>query len=170
MKANNPGRLCLECGFCCNGVIFADVKLQPGEDAARLRSLGLPLSGRRFRPPCAAWKDCRCQIYDERPGYCRAFDCLLLKSLQAGRVEYSEALRIVSSTKRNVQRVLRLLRELGDADEPADLRTRFLRVSRWVEMGAPTKAQAALFSDLTLAFHELDQTLRRSFYDAPPSA
>ncbi|HEV2210350.1 MAG TPA: YkgJ family cysteine cluster protein [Verrucomicrobiae bacterium] len=35
--------LCLACGLCCNGVIFADVKLQPDDSAEALRNLGLPL-------------------------------------------------------------------------------------------------------------------------------
>src|SRR5438132_2396309 len=36
--------LCLECGLCCNGVIFADVRLQPGDDPKRLKALGLAVA------------------------------------------------------------------------------------------------------------------------------
>lgn len=45
-------RLCLTCGICCNGTLFRDVELQPGEDVGRFAELGLPLQwhGRRKRP------------------------------------------------------------------------------------------------------------------------
>src|ERR1700761_4281735 len=88
--------LCLECGLCCNGVIFADVQLQPGDDAAKLRSLGLAFaSNQKFKQPCTAFGGCRCNIYSDRPQYCREFECLLLKSVKAGRTETSTALRII---------------------------------------------------------------------------
>ena len=32
--------LCLECGLCCNGVLFADVRLQDGDKAEKLRGWG----------------------------------------------------------------------------------------------------------------------------------
>ena len=60
--------LCLACGLCCNGVLFKDVELREGDDAAKLKSLGLPLEQlkrkRRFPQPCAALcADNRCRIY-----------------------------------------------------------------------------------------------------------
>src|SRR5437868_1476023 len=96
-STDNSSALCLECGLCCNGVIFADVRLQRGDDPGRLRALGLPIAtphapssasplrktggvpAPRFAQPCAALDGCRCRIYADRPAYCRQFDCLLLK-------------------------------------------------------------------------------------------
>src|SRR5229473_316362 len=93
--------ICLACGLCCNGTIFADVKLQAGDDTSRFRSLGVGLrqvgcesglSQSRLRPasvpqPCAAFDGCRCQIYAERPKYCRQFECLLLRSVWLGQCQ-----------------------------------------------------------------------------------
>jgi len=99
--------LCNACGLCCNGVLFKDVQLQPGDDAAHLRSLGLPIreprrvpprTGRsphshevrktRFPQPCAALCDGnRCRIYAERPARCREFECALFKSVAAGETK-----------------------------------------------------------------------------------
>jgi len=165
VKVSDPQNLCLECGFCCNGVLFADVKLQADDNPSRLRSLGVPVSGSRFRQPCSAWEDCRCRIYSDRPRYCRDFECLLLKSLKSSRVDYPIALGLVRSTQAKVEQVRKLLRSLGDKDERSSLRERFLRTSKRLESGRWTKADAALYSELTLAFHDLDQVLRRSFYD-----
>ena len=59
--------LCLACGLCCDGTLFADVKLQPADEPERLRQHGLRLlherAGKdllpddphlRFSQPCAA--------------------------------------------------------------------------------------------------------------------
>src|SRR5262245_12458302 len=104
-------RLCLACGLCCNGVLFKDVKLQPGDDAVKLRTLGLPLrSGRgaenhisssparlgklKFTQPCAALcADNLCHIYADRPVRCRQFECALLKTALANNVEVKAAMR-----------------------------------------------------------------------------
>ena len=40
---NAINQLCPACGLCCNGVLFADVELQPGDNAGRLIDLGMAL-------------------------------------------------------------------------------------------------------------------------------
>src|SRR3954464_7170194 len=99
MAKSSNNSLCLECGLCCNGAIFADVRLQPEDDPARLKTLGLSISTpqsrqgtRHFNQPCSALDGCRCRIYTGRPAYCRLFDCLLLKSVNEGRTGTAEAL------------------------------------------------------------------------------
>ena len=53
---NSVDQLCPNCGLCCNGVLFADVELQPGDDAGRLAALGMALKKkggqRAFVQPC----------------------------------------------------------------------------------------------------------------------
>ena len=165
MEANSPNNLCLECGFCCNGVIFADVKLQRGDDASRLRTLGLAISANRFRQPCVAWRDCRCSIYDQRPEYCRQFECLLLKNVQEGRVTFPRASHIIGSAKSQVENVMRLLRALGNNDEALSLKARFQQITKLLETETSNDEIASLYSELTLAYHDLNQLLRESFYD-----
>src|SRR5690242_17601591 len=91
-----PEDICLTCGLCCNGAIFADVVLQTGDDLGRLESAGLTFlaapgqrvptgsRNRRFSQPCAAFDGCQCRIYSERPRHCQKFECLLLKGVKAG--------------------------------------------------------------------------------------
>jgi hypothetical protein len=67
---NGSSQLCLACGLCCDGTLFADVELQPGDSADRLRELGQKLpqgkdaEGKpvhKFAQPCPALgADCRC--------------------------------------------------------------------------------------------------------------
>src|ERR1017187_4996 len=124
MNSGDSNQLCLECGLCCNGVIFAHGQLQPEDDPARLQALGLVLVAKRkveigkqrFHQPCAAFDGCRCKIYADRPKYCREFECLLLKKVQAGLVETAAARRVIRATLRRAEGGKRLLRKLGGGD------------------------------------------------------
>ena len=53
-------QLCPNCGLCCNGVLFADVELRAGDDAKKLKKLGLephpkPKTKMAFAQPCACF-------------------------------------------------------------------------------------------------------------------
>src|SRR5271170_4181088 len=108
MSAGRPtdavAQLCPNCGLCCNGVLFADVELRAGDDAERLRQLGLTLEkkgqGRlAFVQPCACFDGKFCGIYADRPKRCRTFECGLLKRVQAGGLDADAALKTIAKTK-----------------------------------------------------------------------
>jgi Fe-S-cluster containining protein len=164
-------QLCPQCALCCNGVLFKDVELQPGDDAERLKALGLPFLKTRqpkFPQPCAALgADRCCRIYSERPKRCREFECALLKSVIAGESEISTALRAIRDAHKRAERVKRLLRELGDNEESRALSLRFKRMQRRLESTAFSEAEADIFGELTLAVHDLNLLLRAKFYPTP---
>jgi len=171
MKSSDASSLCLECGLCCNGVIFGHGQLQPGDDVQQLRELGLRLKkpqaetrNPKFLQPCATLDGCRCQIYADRPKYCREFDCLLLQGVLADRVGLPAARRRVRFAIRRVEKVKRLLAELGDTDESVALSLRFRRVKRRLEMSAADAATAERYGRLTLAMHDLNLLLGENFY------
>jgi Fe-S-cluster containining protein len=159
-------KLCLSCGLCCNGVIFADVQLQRGDDAAKLRSLGIlkANNAKKFPQPCAMHDGCRCTIYKDRPRYCREFECLLLKNAQEGRVSESEAMRVIKDTLKLSERVQSLLNELGDSDASVALSKRFQAMRRRIENGPASAEQIDTFGSLTVAVHELNVLLSERFY------
>jgi Fe-S-cluster containining protein len=173
MNFGDSNELCLECGLCCNGVIFADGQLQPEDDAQRLRTLGLRLAktnpkskiqNPKFHQPCAAFDGCRCNIYADRPKYCRAFECLLLRDVKAGDLEADAARRIIRDARRRVDKVKKLLRELGDADEHIALSIRFRKMKRRLETSELDDERADRFGELTLAVHDLNVLLSGRFY------
>jgi Fe-S-cluster containining protein len=166
-------------------VIFANVKLLPEDDVPKLLELDMPLlkirSKRdnsfsaslksvkwRFLQPCAAYDGCRCEIYSARPKYCREFDCLLLKSVQEGKTTRARALRVIRAARRQADLVKKLLGLLGDTQENVALADRFRRLSKLLTQAGLDKAQANLFSQLSLAFHDLNLLLNDAFYPAPP--
>jgi Fe-S-cluster containining protein len=169
MNENNSVDLCLECGLCCNGVIFADVQLQPTEvQTLKSRVQGLASLGKsgqvKLPQPCAAFDGCRCRIYSERPKYCRQFECLLLKNVQAGRLGRAAASQTVRTAKERAEKVRALLRELGDGDEQSALSLRFQRVAKRFEKSPLTARKAAIYADLTVAHHDLNMLLSQVFY------
>jgi hypothetical protein len=184
-NGSTPEAICLACGLCCNGVIFADVKLQPGDNPAPLQLLGLPLRfGRnprqeapassattgsvlhtaKFTQPCAAYDGRHCRIYSDRPRYCREFECQLLKNVRAGRTRIDVALAIIRTARRRADKVRRLLRQLGDSDDATALRVRVRCTSKRLEKLGPDDAGAEVYRQLTLAFHNLNLLLSEAFY------
>ncbi len=177
-------KICLTCGLCCNGVIFADVQLQRGDDAAKLETLGLPLTNlqkrkiaqtagstlknaahkTKFPQPCLAFDGCHCRIYADRPKQCRAFECALLKSVNGGEVKPADALQTIEKARRRAEKVRQLLRKLGDKEERVALSIRFRRTAKQIQQNDFTPQTAATFSELTLAHHNLNLILSEKFY------
>jgi len=168
-----PGEdLCRACGLCCDGTLFDLVKLEPNDDARKLKRLGLPVTlsrGKepvaRFPQPCAALcADRTCRVYADRPTQCRVFECGVLKDAKAGRITFAAALQLVTKTRRRSEKVRRLLRELGDTDERRALGERFHRTSERLESGLADDAAKAKFADLSLAVHHLKLRAFEKFY------
>ncbi|HEY5914527.1 MAG TPA: YkgJ family cysteine cluster protein [Verrucomicrobiae bacterium] len=180
-----PGHLCLACGLCCDGVIFDDVQLRPGDDAMQLQRQGLRLniapaeklkSGRgasarvtatgrgKFCQPCVAFDGSRCRIYGSRPVHCRDFECLLLKKFRRGRINPTAALREIRLAKEQAEKVRALLRRLGDTNEEMPLATRFRRTRERLEASTTDATLAEIYADLTIAVHDLNLVLSESLY------
>lgn len=161
-------QLCPNCGLCCNGVLFADVELRAGDDAKHLAKLGLTLEkkGRNkiaFAQPCACFDGKLCAIYDDRPKRCRTFECGLLKRVQDGESKVEAALKIISKTKLQAEKVRGLLRQLGQNDERLAMTKCYAQA-----MGAPVDLSASennseLRGELMLAVNDLMQALQRDF-------
>ena len=170
-EATFEARLCGACGLCCNGVIFANLALQPGDDASRLRLLGLPVrdSLSILRPPhlvqpCAAFDGCRCRVYADRPQYCRQFECVLFKSVKAGRTQPAAAMRIIRTARERADKVRRLLQAVRDTDEQRPLSARFRHTGKRLKEQELDEETADNYAQLTLAVHDLNLLLSDAFY------
>lgn len=165
-------QLCLACGLCCDGTLFDNVRLGPGDDAKKLKTLGLPVSVSLaktpvtfFRQPCAALcADRTCRLYADRPVQCRTFECGVFKDAQAGRIESASALRLVKQARRRADKIRRLLRKLGDTEETLPLSERFRRTKRRMESGLADENAAHTFAELGLAVHALNLLAHDKFY------
>jgi Fe-S-cluster containining protein len=159
--------LCANCALCCNGVLFADVRLQKGDNAKRLTALGVPLKKRgsltRFTQPCSCLEGKLCRIYADRPVRCRTFECRLLQRTQKAEVTERSALKTIQATRRRAENVRRILRELGDTDETVPLSRRYQRMMRQpIDLSADERI-GDLRGELMLAVAELVGALERDF-------
>lgn len=118
-----------------------------------------------FRQPCAALcADRKCRIYTDRPTQCRSFECRVFKGAKAGRITFVAATRQVTQARRKAERIRRLLRKLGDAEEHRSLSDRFRRVQRRMEDGAVEAEAADIFSELSQAVHAFKLMAHEEFY------
>ena len=159
--------LCPKCGLCCNGVVFADVRLQKGDSARRLAQRGLLLTQRAGRPafpqPCRCFDGALCRIYAERPQHCRSFVCGILQRAQAGEMTTDMALDKIAGARRLAEEVRQLLRRLGDTDEQQALTRRYARVMREpIDLSGPEDAVEGR-GELMLAVNDLMHALQRDF-------
>ena len=152
--------LCLQCGLCCNGVLFADVRPEPGDRS--------PLfAGRsRVNQPCPAFnaETCACAIYKDRPARCRKFECRQLLGVQAGEITTDAALKRIRKARQLAGKVEKLLTELGNHETKLSLSRRFRRCQRAAEAGGLTPDQLDTLAELQLAVHELTLQLAQHFY------
>ncbi len=166
-SADFVAQLCPNCGLCCNGVLFADVKLRKEDDLRQLARLGLPLekkAGRTaFPQPCAGFDGRLCRIYADRPAYCRAFECGLLQRVQAGELKAKAALKTIAQARRRVETVRRILRQSGQNDEQLALTQCYARAMRAPIELSSGEGGAGLRGKLMLAVADLMQILQRDF-------
>lgn len=152
--------LCLQCGLCCNGVLFADVRPEPGDTS--------PLfAGRsRVNQPCPAFDHgtCACAIYNERPARCRKFECRQFISVRNGEITPEAALKRIRKARQLAAKVERLLAELGHEEARLSLSRRFRRCQRAAEAGGLAREQLDTLADLQLTVHELTLLLAQHFY------
>jgi len=171
-EARTVEQLCTRCGLCCNGALFADVKLNPGERAPVARALAAAVAkpARARRPlarlvqPCAAFDGRLCRIYADRPSHCHNFVCALLGQVRGGGTDVKTALAIIRRTRARAARAGRLLAALGDDDVTAPLAARFRRTAARLGDGSAGASESDLFSQLTLVMHELNRSLAAHFY------
>ena len=169
---NSGEQLCLACGLCCDGTLFDNVRLGPGDDAKKLKALGLPVVAARsgaavthFRQPCAALcADRSCRVYADRPGQCRTFECGVYKAVGAGAITFAVALRRVKQARRRADHIRGLLRKLGDTEENRPLSDRFRRTKRRLESGGADAGEGAVFAELGLAMHRFNLLAHERFY------
>jgi len=95
--------LCLTCGFCCDGTLFSAMPLKPDDAVTPLKAAGINIVSDNdltlLKQPCAAYKNCTCTVYANRPQACRTYKCKLLKRLERDDTSWQSALEIINKVK-----------------------------------------------------------------------
>jgi len=160
-------QLCPNCGLCCDSTLFADVELRAGDDAKKLRRLGLALFAKTktklaFPQPCACFDGKLCKIYNDRPKRCRLFECGLLKKVEAGEMTAGAALKKIAVAKKRAGEVREILDSIGQRDEAMALTHRYAdAMSRPMDLADVTDTGRR--GELMLAVNDLMTLLQRDF-------
>lgn len=159
--------LCPKCGLCCNGVLFADVKLLPADNSVQLAASGLSVlrgQGRcRFLQPCSCFDGVKCRIYAEKPGHCRDFDCFVLKRYRTAKLSGRAALARIRRARQLADQVHQTLQELGNQDARQALTRRYQAVMKQPIDLEDREARAELRGELMCQMETLMEYLHREF-------
>lgn len=164
---NGIEQLCPNCGLCCDSTLFADVELRAGDDAKRLKKLGLTIEKKTatklaFAQPCACFDGKLCTIYRDRPKRCGLFECGLLKRVEAGEMTTKAALKKITEAKQRAERVRELLRAIGQQEERMALTHRYAEaMSAPVDLSDDRNAER--HGELMMAVNDLMTVLQRDF-------
>jgi polyhydroxyalkanoate synthesis regulator phasin len=107
--------LCEDCGLCCDGTFFAHVAVTPEEIAPLGGRVTISSDWSLMLQPCSALEGCRCSVYSDRPRICRAYRCLVLHSVEAGRITEEEG-------RASLDEVFAVRKQLAEAVGEADHR------------------------------------------------
>jgi uncharacterized protein len=159
--------LCTQCAMCCNGVLFADVRLKAGDSAARLAEAGFVLKKDKktscFDQPCSALKNNVCSHYVLRPQMCRSFECRLLLAARAGQRSRTQALALIRQAKKEVDRVKFFLKSLGNRDDHLPLNIRYSQtIMEPLDLGGDTEI-LRMRNSLSRAVHRLAEIISKEF-------
>lgn len=100
----DASRLCLACGLCCAGAVYAQIPLD-GDEAGRAQVAGFTLdhdeAGALFAAqPCPQLQGTACRLYGGwRPRACVDYACRLLEAVRAGDATVDEAVAAVARIK-----------------------------------------------------------------------
>jgi hypothetical protein len=97
-------KICITCGFCCDGTLFPHAHLNPGERGnlpEEIERASFSEDGKDyFRLPCHYFAE-KCIIYDrKRADVCGSYRCLLLKDFAEGKISVDDALEVVQGATR----------------------------------------------------------------------
>jgi uncharacterized protein len=161
---NTSASLCGECGMCCDGVLFHQVELQPGDHPRRLASFGLKLRRKKgvefFLQPCSAHRatptGCSCAIYEDRPARCRLFSCQQLLGVSSGAITEASALSKIREVRRLITTVHELMDQVGETNPNRGLAHR-------VANALTTKERTTLHDNLESSMKALEEILEKDF-------
>ena len=135
--------ICVDCGMCCDGTLFAQAPLRPEDHAPPAGVHSAVDEPSYFRQPCAALDHRACTIYHDRPTVCRNYRCELLKAVESGSTTVEDARTIIATTIELRDRVRPAIEAVVRSDIPLALPTLYpMLESRFAMDDEPTDRAA----------------------------
>jgi hypothetical protein len=151
--------------MCCNGVLYNQAKVAPGEEP-RMLAAGLEIfdegDRRFFRQPCPQSSCGRCMIYDNRFEICHTFECALLRRVKAGELSVAEGQSKIATAQQLLSKVVAADPEARAAGGRVEIRARLAEEVR-NNSGAERKRNSQNLLDIVA----IDTFLERWFRHKP---
>jgi Fe-S-cluster containining protein len=170
MKPSLTDTLCTRCGLCCDGSLFADVELAGRDEASALEVMGLEVEdddeeggGGLLVQPCRALKRKRCSIYAHRPDCCRTFECRLLQEVKRGVVGVDKAQAKIAEALEQIERVQKLIVQLGTGNEQMPLKERCAEALELSENRAADPKTNRKRTELQAALSSVERLIQKTF-------
>jgi len=128
--------ICVTCGFCCDGSLFDNATLQPGEKG------GLPEymeqtyfkndKGEYFRLPCGYF-DSKCTIYNQKKAHvCSAFRCQLLKDFSKKKTTQGNAKKLVKNAMAQRKKIMAFSEKVLNTPENLPFRKLLVELHKYI--------------------------------------
>ena len=112
--------ICIKCGLCCDGTLFNLATVEKGEKEFLPTLLQkryiVTEKGERFNLPCPYF-DKKCTIYNEKKAnVCSGFRCQLLKNLSKGKINKTNAEKVVNNAIELRNEIFRIYKPLNKSN------------------------------------------------------
>ncbi|MDF1561309.1 MAG: hypothetical protein P1P83_14050 [Bacteroidales bacterium] len=145
--------ICVSCGFCCDGTLFMNAGLNPGERGQLPEMIEQESFSdgdkEYFRLPCHYF--CvKCTIYNlKRADVCSSYRCQLLRDLAEGRITLDDTVEIVREARR-MRKII--LKEYGmTAEKKEDIPFRRILIETGRKRKDPSPGNSAPDHEILIA-------------------
>lgn len=159
-------RICLACGFCCDGTLFDSAIVEPGErDRLPVKiAARTGISGQQeyFTLPCPYFQG-KCTIYEKHKAeICSGFRCRLLKDVAANELTSAEAMQIIHMAGTCRNEIIKAFQEVWQVTEELSFRLILDRLNG-AELNDQTEPRRRALRLLIARGNILDTLLTRYF-------
>ena len=163
-NSKNEQDICISCGFCCDGTLFHQAILQPGEKGSLPEKIEQAYFKKEdqefFKLPCLYF-DQKCTIYDqEKAIICSAFRCQLLNDFSENKISLKTAKEIVRNSKNTREELLQDYAQITGKEEKITFRQLLIELGK---LQKETKGQDLEFELFNASCNIFESLLIRYF-------
>ena len=148
-------KICVKCGFCCDGTLFLHACLNPGERGVGdlpewIEENSFTEDGKDyFRLPCNYFSE-KCTIYDlRRAVVCGSYRCQLLKDFADGKISVNDAVETVREAMQMRKELLEQYRNISGNDGVMNFRQLLIELGK-IQKSATDKGSLSMAYEMLL--------------------
>ena len=132
-------KICVTCGFCCDGTLFFHAMLQPGEKGSLPEKIEqnyrMEKGKEFFLLPCLYFSE-KCTIYDQkRAEVCSGYRCQMLKDFSEGKVTMVDALETVRAALKIRIELISKYREVSGKNRKISFKQLLIQLGKVMKSG-----------------------------------